>query len=136
MHTIKDALLNVAQPQPVQLIKNGVPLDGTQQVLINTLPPVLVLHLKRFHYDVSLRTIVKLSKPVAFPPTLDIPLELLYPSPQRKNMARSYKLFGAVYHHGVSASGGHYTLDVLHPNRDNVGGAGARARARVGSGSR
>jgi ubiquitin carboxyl-terminal hydrolase 10 len=24
-----------------------------------------------------------------------------------------------LYHHGPHASGGHYTLDVLHPNRDN-----------------
>ncbi|VDB82633.1 unnamed protein product [Peniophora sp. CBMAI 1063] len=129
VHTIKDALINVAQPQPVQLIKSGVPIDGTQQVLIDSLPPVLVLHLKRFHYDTTLRTIVKLSKSVTFPPSLEIPLELLYPSAQRKTMPRTYKLFGALYHHGVSASGGHYTLDVLHPNRDGVvGGAGARPR--------
>lgn len=127
MHTIKDALVNVAQPQPIQLVKSGVPLDGTQQVLIDSLPPVLVLHLKRFHYDTSLRTIVKLSKPVLFAPTLDIPLDLLYPSATRKTMPRTYKLFGALYHHGVSASGGHYTLDVLHPNRDGVQG-GTRAR--------
>jgi ubiquitin carboxyl-terminal hydrolase 10 len=32
-----------------------------------------------------------------------------------------YTLYGVLYHHGVSAGGGHYTLDVLHPNRD--GGA-------------
>jgi ubiquitin carboxyl-terminal hydrolase 10 len=25
-----------------------------------------------------------------------------------------------LYHHGPHASGGHYTLDVLHPNRDNT----------------
>lgn len=29
-----------------------------------------------------------------------------------------YQLYGVLYHHGLSASGGHYTLDVLHPNRD------------------
>lgn len=35
----------------------------------------------------------------------------------KRTLSARYKLFGALYHHGVSASGGHYTLDVLHPNR-------------------
>jgi ubiquitin carboxyl-terminal hydrolase 10 len=25
-----------------------------------------------------------------------------------------------LYHHGMFASGGHYTLDILHPNRDMI----------------
>jgi ubiquitin carboxyl-terminal hydrolase 10 len=31
-----------------------------------------------------------------------------------------YKLYGVIYHHGVTATGGHYTLDVLHPNASSV----------------
>ena len=33
-----------------------------------------------------------------------------------------YKLYGVLYHHGESTGGGHYTVDVLHPNGDSGGG--------------
>ncbi|KAN0103983.1 hypothetical protein V8E52_011436 [Russula decolorans] len=37
---------------------------------------------------------------------------------QSKQPAR-YTLYGVLYHHGVSASEGHYTIDVLHSNGNN-----------------
>ena len=54
--------------------------EASQQVLIEVLPPVLVLHLKRFLYDVVAGSIVKFSKPVQFAPELEIPLGTSSPS--------------------------------------------------------
>ena len=52
--------------------------DASQQILIEALPPVLVLHLKRFRYDAAAGGVVKISKPVRFPPELDIPFGTLF----------------------------------------------------------
>jgi ubiquitin carboxyl-terminal hydrolase 10 len=38
----------------------------------------------------------------------------------RHGPSAKYKLYGVIYHHGVTATGGHYTLDVLHPNASSV----------------
>ncbi|KAJ3916133.1 hypothetical protein F5877DRAFT_91919 [Lentinula edodes] len=117
IHTIQEALANISKPQTVHLV--DPPREGSQLVLIEALPPVLVLHMKRFEYDASVGGVVKVGKQVAFGPELVIGADLLS-AKARSNLGSQgvkYKLFGAIYHHGISASGGHYTLDVLHPDR-------------------
>ncbi len=40
------------------------------------------------------------------------------PTARRPAQPARFTLYGVLYHHGTSAGGGHYTLHVLHPNRD------------------
>ncbi|KAJ2923184.1 hypothetical protein H1R20_g13912, partial [Candolleomyces eurysporus] len=119
IRTIQDALSYISHPQPVQVsisTQPGVAVEATQQVHIESLPPILVLHIKRFCYDMNVKGVVKVGKQVQFGPELEIGADLMATAAKKTGPTR-YKLFGAVYHHGPSASGGHYTLDVLHPNR-------------------
>jgi len=123
VRTIEDALRHIATPETVQVTSSSrVQVDASQQTVIETLPPILVLHLKRFLYDTAVKDVVKLSKQIAFGPELEIPKEVM--STGRRSRPVKYKLFGALNHHGSSATGGHYTLDVLHPNPREEGHEG------------
>ncbi|KAJ7827322.1 hypothetical protein B0H14DRAFT_3088382 [Mycena olivaceomarginata] len=118
IHTIADALALISHPQTVQMShpsRPGIVVDASQQILIDALPPILILHVKRFCYDTAVGGVVKVGKRVVFGPELEVGNDVLVLT-ARKQPGR-YKLFGVVYHHGVSASGGHYTLDILHPTR-------------------
>ncbi|KAG8217951.1 hypothetical protein J3R82DRAFT_6122 [Butyriboletus roseoflavus] len=133
IHTIKDALAYISSPQSVQVTsvtRPGATLDATQTVHIDALPPILILHLKRFLYDASAGGVGKVGKQVSFTSELDIPSEVM--ATGKKLHGTRYKLFGVLYHHGLSASGGHYTLDVLHPNIDNTMGTGPTMKPREG----
>ncbi|CZT11632.1 related to ubiquitin carboxyl-terminal hydrolase 10 [Rhynchosporium agropyri] len=92
----------------------GPNVTATKQVFIETLPPVLILHLKRFQYDNAGGT-QKIWKKVGYPLELEIPKEV-FPRQQRAAYTHTglpkYRLIAAVYHHGKNASGGHYTVDV------------------------
>ena len=47
--------------------------EVSQEVQIEALPSILILHLERFLYDVVADGIVKISKPIQFAPELEIP---------------------------------------------------------------
>ncbi|KAI9834477.1 MAG: hypothetical protein M1826_002631 [Phylliscum demangeonii] len=113
---IIDALKGLTHPETLQGNFNsprGPNTTATKQVFIETLPPVLILHLKRFHYDNAGGT-QKIWKKVGYPLDLDIPKEV-FPAYRRNSpmlQGTKYRLIGVVYHHGKNASVGHYTVDV------------------------
>ncbi|XP_043921057.1 ubiquitin carboxyl-terminal hydrolase 45 isoform X2 [Protopterus annectens] len=91
--------------------------NARKQLLISSVPPVLVLHLKRFHQaGLSLR---KVNKHVDFPLILDL---APFCSLSCKNVTEGgsvlYSLYGVVEHSG-SMKGGHYTayIKVRTPGR-------------------
>lgn len=78
--------------------------NSTIQYLIKDVPPVLILHLKRFHAQRS--GLRKLSKHVSFPILLD-----LAPVCEDDSKKRIYSLYGVVEQMGTM-SGGHYVAHV------------------------
>ena len=92
----------------------GPNVTATKQVFIESVPPVLILHLKRFQYNNAGGT-QKIWKKVGYPLELELPKEV-FPRSKRAVYAHDglpkYRLIAAVYHHGRNASGGHYTVDV------------------------
>lgn len=72
---MQDALAYISHPQSVQITpsgRTGVTIEAQQQVLIEALPPILVLHMKRFCYDTTVGGVVKVGKQVRFTPELEI----------------------------------------------------------------
>lgn len=115
--TVEEALENLTRPETISGVLSSTRnlVDATKQVFIETLPPILVLHLKRFYYD-DVGGVQKSSKVLGYGSNLEISENVISPA-RRGEAQRRYKLFGVVYHHGRFASGGHYTVDVLRQDR-------------------
>ncbi|KAJ6260387.1 hypothetical protein Dda_4613 [Drechslerella dactyloides] len=111
---IMDAIRQISIPEQLQggdfKSARGASTSATKQTLLESVPPVLILHLKRFRYNDTGGT-QKIWKGIGYPLELEIPSEVL--SPARRSASNpKYKLISVVYHHGKSATNGHYTVDV------------------------
>lgn len=117
VNNIIDALKGLTRTESLTGDFGGRSNVAKKQVFIDTLPPVLILHLKRFQYDNNLTGTQKIWKKVGYPLELEIPKDV-FPTAKRGGFAAKgglpkYKLISVVYHHGKSAAGGHYTVDNL-----------------------
>ena len=52
--------------------------NASQQVLIEVLPPLLILHLNRVRYDVASGYMKKIGKSIQLAPELEIPLGTIF----------------------------------------------------------
>jgi hypothetical protein len=76
-------------------------IDARRTTRIRKLPKVLVLHLKRFEYNLRMHARQKICSLLEFPAELDVTSLLENPRPSK------YRLWGIVLHSGT-ADGGHY----------------------------
>jgi ubiquitin carboxyl-terminal hydrolase 10 len=119
VNNIIDALKGITAPESMQgdfRSVRGKVDRASKQVFIETLPPVLILHLKRFHYDSSTKSTEKIWKKVGYPLELEMPKEVFTQQVRTRMAAHGgfpkYRLTGVIYHHGKNANGGHYTVDI------------------------
>lgn len=114
--SLREALEQLVAKNPLEGVissRTNREVKAWQQVTIEELPIILILHLKYFDYRVD--GCAKILKQIEFPIELKIETKLLssksiHPSPAE----RQYQLFAIVYHDGHESSKGHYVTDTFH----------------------
>lgn len=89
--SVTDALHHITQTETLDHGLDGTGRTMTRWSFIEKLPPILILHLKRFIYDGH--GTKKVWKKIAYPLKLEIPLDVLSPT-QRTERAPEFQLFG------------------------------------------
>ncbi|CAF0845330.1 unnamed protein product [Didymodactylos carnosus] len=117
IQSLEDALLRFSE----QVILTDYVDNKTRQtvhtnktMLIDQLPPILIIHLKCFLYDETDNSTKKINKQLSYQVNLTLPSKILTEQARKTSYDR-YKLFAVEYHCGDKASGGHYITDVFHP---------------------
>lgn len=122
VRSVEDSLLKYFQPELLEgytLESSSETVDARKHVLLESLPDVLVLHLKRFSHNAQTGELTKVTKRLEFPQLLEVPTKLMASSriaPDTRD--RSYELTATVTHIGKELAGGHYTCDVRRSDAD------------------
>lgn len=91
--------------------------DAKKGSIFLSFPPVLMLHLKRFEYDIMRDIMYKINDRYEFPLELDL-TRFLDPSSESYHQDNTYCLFSILVHSG-DVSGGHYYAFIQpHPNEE------------------
>lgn len=105
--------------EPVDLVgENRLNIDNfgfkdcKKFLKIESLPPILNLHLLRFSYDKKTNKQIKINNYYEFPEILD--LKRL----KREKISDIYKLFAVIVHSGDDVENGHYLI-YISPKCDN-----------------
>ena len=131
--TLEDAIRLQNRSQTIQdytCSKTKQLVDARSQMFIETLPSILILHLKLFEYDIETGAERKLLKRIDFSENFEIPRECI--SSKDNRICKRFKLLAGlfflnifpcvtlfflvpvVYHSGPEAVKGHYITDVYH----------------------
>eukprot|EP00941_MAST-03F_sp_MAST-3F-sp1_P004371 g4371.t1 len=94
--------------------EDGVKVDALKGVRFKNLPPVLMLHLKRFVFNLMTLRREKVSDDFIFKESLDMTPFLEKTSTSENSLKNIYELFAVLIHHGT-AMGGHYFAYIKDP---------------------
>ncbi|OHT16226.1 hypothetical protein TRFO_13403 [Tritrichomonas foetus] len=109
---LNDSLHNLLIPELIETkdSKTNQPIIVQKTYEILEAPPILIIHLRRFEYNLKTYERMKLNNHFEYPNTLNI--DFLCKNPPQTN----YKLFAIIVHSG-NAIGGHYTSYVNLRNK-------------------
>eukprot|EP00283_Hemiselmis_rufescens_P018843 CAMPEP_0173462224 /NCGR_PEP_ID=MMETSP1357-20121228/66309_1 /TAXON_ID=77926 /ORGANISM="Hemiselmis rufescens, Strain PCC563" /LENGTH=151 /DNA_ID=CAMNT_0014429939 /DNA_START=19 /DNA_END=471 /DNA_ORIENTATION=+ len=104
---LNDALNHFLQPEKLSMQDDK---KASKHVRVTLWPEVLVIHLKRFHFDDQGGQ--KVNKKIAYPELFPVHAEGSGSKASTSGVMRNYALSSVVLHHGKKLTEGHYTAMV------------------------
>ena len=120
--------INISDAVKLYFAEEDLDNGAKKRFKLENAPQLLILHLKRFSFDYSRNIPIKINNEVNYDINLTIPIENLTPDLMAKCIKSNgnndnnsdnddipnidgirYRLIGLILHHGIHATGGHYT---------------------------